>query len=130
LPLNDFTGQLENAYGLAAFIGFISFAIIGMLYKIIPFLIWFGTYSQHIGRAKVPALAEMYSARLQMAGYWTFLAALMVTLIGVMLPNEITVRFGCILFAASLATLAINTGKIFSHYFRPKLSPIVAPKKL
>jgi cbb3-type cytochrome oxidase subunit 1 len=130
LPSNDFTGQLENAYGFASFIGFISLAVIGMLYKIIPFLIWFGTYSQHIGRAKVPALAEMYSARLQMTGYWIFLLALMVTVIGIMLSNEMTVRFGCILFAASLATLAINAGKIFSHYFSPKLSPIVAPKNL
>jgi cbb3-type cytochrome oxidase subunit 1 len=130
LPLNDFTGQLENAYGFVAFIGFISFAVIGMLYKIIPFLIWFGTYSQHIGRAKVPALAEMYSARLQMAGYWSFLAALVATVIGIMLSNEMIARLGCILFAASLAMLAINVGKIFSHYFRPKLSPIVVPKKL
>ena len=55
--------------------GVVALAIIGMLYKIIPFLVWFGVYSKHIGRAQVPALADMYSPRLQMIGYWSFLVA-------------------------------------------------------
>ena len=41
LPLNTFTGQLENLYGFLGLIGVITFAIMGMLYKIIPFLVWF-----------------------------------------------------------------------------------------
>ena len=128
LPLNSFTNQLENVYGFLAFFGVISFAVVGMLYKIIPFLVWFGTYSRHIGLARVPALAEMYSARLQMAGYWTFLAALLATSAGIMSGGGMIVRAGCILLAASLATLAINVGKILSHYFHPRLTPIALPK--
>ena len=27
-------------------------AIIGMLYKIVPFVVWFGCYSAHIGRVR------------------------------------------------------------------------------
>ncbi|MCC6820567.1 MAG: hypothetical protein V9H26_24290 [Verrucomicrobiota bacterium] len=50
LPLNPFTGQLENLYGFLGLMGVVSFAIMGMLYKIIPFLVWFGVYSQHVGR--------------------------------------------------------------------------------
>ena len=68
LPLNTFTGQLENLYGFLGLIGVITFAIMGMLYKIIPFLVWFGRYSRQIGRAQVPSLADLYSARLQAAG--------------------------------------------------------------
>ena len=128
LPLNTFTGQLENAYGFVGIVGVISFAIVGMLYKIIPFLVWFGAYSQHIGRAKIPALAEMYSARLQQIGCWTFLAALPVMTSGILFSNAIAARSGCVLFAASLLTLAINVGKILSHYFHPQLTPLAAPK--
>ncbi len=129
LPLNPFTGQLENVYGFVSLIGVVSLAVIGMLYKIIPFLVWFGAYSKHIGKAQVPALAEMYSASLQLLGYWLFLVALAVTIFGILISSAMIVRIGSVLFAASLTTLAVNVGKILSHYFRPKLTPLVAPKK-
>lgn len=128
LPANEFTGRLEIAYGFLGFIGFVSFAILGMLYKIIPFLIWFGIYSKHIGRAQVPALAAMYSAPLQAAGYWTFLAGLLVTTTAILFAHAVGVRAGCGLLALSLAIFAVNVGKILSHYFHPKLAPLVMPK--
>lgn len=124
LPANQFTAQLESVYGFLGFIGFVSFAILGMLYKIIPFLIWFGIYSKHIGRSQVPALVEMYSAPLQAAGYWTFLAGLLATVTAIGLANATGVRAGCSLLALSLAIFAVNVGKILSHYFRPKLKPL------
>src|SRR5215831_1522514 len=76
LPLTPFTGQLENVYGFLGLIGVVTLAIIGMLYKIIPFLVWFGRYSPQIGRAKVPALADLYSTRLQALGYCSFLVGI------------------------------------------------------
>ncbi|HVU27129.1 MAG TPA: hypothetical protein VHG71_05265 [Verrucomicrobiae bacterium] len=128
LPLNPFTGQLENVYGFVAFVGVISFAVIGMLYKIIPFLVWFGIYSKHIGCTQVPALAEMVSEKLQRLGYGIFLTALAVTIFGILFSNAMAVRIGSAFFAASLTTLALNVGKILSHYFQPKLAPLAAPK--
>ena len=126
LPFNGFTAQLENVYGFLGLFGVVSFAIIGMLYKIIPFLVWFGTYSRHIGRAKVPALAEMYSARLQAAGYWTFQAGLLVTAIAILTANAAGARAGGALLALSLATLALNVGKMLLHGLRPRLIPLAA----
>ncbi|MDE3100440.1 MAG: hypothetical protein KGJ88_13300 [Verrucomicrobiota bacterium] len=128
LPANQFTGQLEIVYALLGFIGFVSFAILGMLYKIIPFLIWFGIYSKHIGRSQVPALAEMYSAPLQAIGYWTFLAGLLATVSATLFASTTGVRIGCGLLASSLAVFALNIGKILSHYFRPKLTPLTLNK--
>ncbi len=124
LPANDFTGRLESAYGFLGFVGFVSFAVIGMLYKIIPFLIWFGIYSKHIGRSRVPALVEMYSAPLQAAGYWIYLAGLAVTMTATLLGSAAGVRAGCGLLTASLAVFAVNVVKILSHYFQPKLTPL------
>ena len=124
LPATQFTGQLETVYGLLGFTGFVSFAILGMLYKIIPFLIWFGIYSKHIGRSQVPALADMYSAPLQAAGYWTYLAGLLATVTAALLASPAGVRIGCSLLALSLGIFAVNVGKILSHFFRPKLTPL------
>ena len=130
LPVTEFTGRLESVYGLLGFLGFVSLAIIGMLYKIIPFLIWFGVYSKHIGCARVPALAEMYSAPLQAAGYWTFLAGLVATVTAMLLASAAGIRVGCGLLALSLAILALNVGKILSHYFHPRLAPLNANKAI
>ena len=121
LPLTAFTMQLENVYGLLALLGLVGLAILGMLYKIVPFLVWFHSYSRHIGRAKVPSLAEMYSVPLQIAGYWSFLAGLAVLCVATVLSNEAGIRWGGGLLALSLAIFAVNMGKILSHFVRPKI---------
>jgi hypothetical protein len=124
LPVNALTMRLENVYGFLGFIGVVSFAIMGMLYKIIPFLVWFGTYSRHIGRAQVPALADMYSARLQVAGYWFFLAGLLTTLVAMAFANAPAVRAGTALLAVGLAVFGINGAKMLRHFVRPQLKPL------
>ena len=124
LPLTAFTGQLENLYGFFGLIGVVTFAIFGMLYKIIPFLVWFGVYSPHVGRAKVPALADMYSAQLQAFGYWTFLAGLATTSAAIVISSTTGVRLGVSLIAISVGALVGNVGKILAHLIRPRLTPL------
>jgi hypothetical protein len=128
LPLNTFTGQLENLYGFLGLCGVVTLAILGMLYKIIPFLAWFGAYSRHVGRAQVPALADMYSARLQTVGYWSFLAGLVVTSVGILFSNAPSVRLGGSLLAMSVLVFATNVGKILTHLARPQLTPLATVK--
>jgi hypothetical protein len=41
------------------FSGFIAYGIIGHLYKIVPFLVWFEKFSPLVGKQKVPMLADM-----------------------------------------------------------------------
>jgi hypothetical protein len=119
LALNTATGQLENLYGFLALLGVISFAILGMLYKILPFLIWFRAYSRKIGLVKVPSLADLYSPRLQKGGYWLFLAGLVVTSIAIILGHAGMVRAGCALLSASLSLFMANCYQMFSHLWRP-----------
>jgi hypothetical protein len=127
LPMSRLTGQLENLYGFLGLIGVITFAIIGMLYKIIPFLVWFGRYSRHIGRARVPSLADLYCARLQAVGYWAYLAGLAVTSAAIVLSNETGVRIGCGFLVLGVTTLALNVGKMLAHFFKPALQPLTLP---
>jgi cbb3-type cytochrome oxidase subunit 1 len=124
LPLTPLTGQLENVYGFAALLGVVSFAIIGMFYKIIPFLVWYGSYSRQIGLSKVPSLADLYSPSLQALGYFTYDAGLAATAIAIVLANAVAVRCGCALLALSLGTLAVNVIKIMSHLAHPRIEPL------
>jgi hypothetical protein len=94
-----------------------------MLYKIIPFLVWFGCYSQQIGHQKVPSLAEMYSSRLQAVGYWTFLAGLAIVCPGILAASELAVRIGCGTLALSVGCFAINLALILSHFAKSRPVP-------
>jgi hypothetical protein len=125
LPLTRLTSQLENVYGFLAFIGVVTFAILGMLYKVVPFLVWYASYSKAIGRSKVPSLADLYSPALQAAGYWIFLAGLLLTSVATALGHEICVRAGCVLLLASVAIFAMNIGNVLTHLVRPRIEPLV-----
>ena len=120
LKLTPFTGQLENAYGFAFLVGVVALAILGMLYKIIPFLVWQARYSPLIGRQKVPALADLYSPRLQVAGYWTFLAGLLAVITATVAGSERAMPWGCGLLLLSLGVFLLNTISILRHLVRPR----------
>lgn len=126
LPLNTFTGQLENVYGFLGLLGVVSLAIMGMLYKIIPFLVWYGRYSRLIGRAKVPSLAELYSIRLQAIGFWALLAGILTICVAALFSSETGVRVGCSSFALGVGTLAINVGIMLTHLIKPRVQPLNA----
>jgi hypothetical protein len=124
LPATALTTQLENVYGFLGLFGVVGFAILGMLYKIVPFLVWFHRYSGEIGRAKVPSMAQMYSEPLQIAGYWTFLGGLIVISVATALGHELGVRGGCVLLAVSLAIFAANMARVLSHWIKPRIQPV------
>jgi hypothetical protein len=124
LPLNAFTGQLENIYGFLGLVGVVSLAIMGMLYKIVPFLVWYRAYSRHIGLARIPALADLYSKPVQIAGYWMYLGGLAATASGMVLQHSHLAQGGCSLLLLSFAALAWNICLMLSHLIWPRLSSL------
>lgn len=124
LPLNEFTGRLENAYGFLALLGVVGLAIVGMLHKILPFLVWFAAYSREVGRSRTPALHDMYSATLQAWSFWLWLGGLAVLLAGILTASTLGTRAGAILLGASLAVFAVNAAAVLRHLFRPRLQPL------
>jgi cbb3-type cytochrome oxidase subunit 1 len=126
LPLTVFTGQLENLYGFLAIAGVISFGIIGMLYKILPFLVWYQSYSRRIGLQKVPSLSELYSASLQAAGYYSYVAGLAVSSIAIVLSSAMLARWGMTLLVASLGVFAVNVAIMLRHLLSPQSQPLTA----
>ncbi len=112
------TGQLENVYGFLAIIGVVTLALMGMLYKIIPFLVWYARYSPEVGHKKTPALNDLYSARLQCWGYWIFISGLGTSLLATGLGNPHWVQAGSSVLVVSFLVFAVNVGSILSHLFR------------
>ena len=124
LPVTMLTSQLENVYGFLAFVGVVSFAIMGMLYKVVPFLVWYARYSKAIGRGKIPSLASLYSSGLQAVSYWLFLSGLVLTTIPTALGHEKGVQAGCLVLLASTLVFVANMGRIHSHLTHPRIEPL------
>jgi hypothetical protein len=70
--VSDLQLQSQTSYALLGFFGFISLFIIGMLYKIIPFLVWYKIYPPLVGRQPVPKLEDLYHRGIQRWGLILF----------------------------------------------------------
>jgi hypothetical protein len=124
LPGTLFTLQLENLYGFLGFFGVVTFGMMGMLYKIVPFLVWIARYSSEVGKSKVPSLAELYSARMQAVSCWLFISGLLAVSWAILMQNQAAMQWCWLLIAGSIAALAVNMGMILRHYFHPNLQPL------
>ena len=125
LPATALTVQLETVYGFLALMGVVGLAIVGMLYRIVPFLVWFATYSAAIGRSKVPSLADLYSPTLQGIGFWLYLAGLAATSVAAALGREVGVLIGCGVLLASVLVFVVNMANVLKHLVRPRLEPLI-----
>ncbi|MFN7140055.1 MAG: hypothetical protein ACK4UN_12040, partial [Limisphaerales bacterium] len=120
LPMNSFVGQLENLYGFIALGGVLTFAIIGMLHKIVPFLVWLKRYSPEIGQRKVPSVADLYSPLLQLVSYWLLLVAFLGNCVAIVCSNPSLVQVSSAFMLLGLLVFSINLGKMLLHLRHPR----------
>ena len=64
--------SLALAYGFVAIVGFISSLIVGEMYKVVPFLVWYHKYSSSAGIDRVPMLSEMINGRIASIEFYLF----------------------------------------------------------
>jgi len=120
--------MLENVYGFLGLFGVVTLAILGMLHKILPFLVWFGVYSPQVGRAQLPLTTQMASERAQVGGLGTYLVGLTVISGAILRESEAGVRVGGAFMLASLLCFGWNVLKVFSHFRNPQIKPLPAVK--
>lgn len=90
-------------YGFTVIFGCITLLVIGMMYKIVPFLVWFHKYSEKVGKEKVPLLKDMFSERIGHVQFWLINIAVPAVMIGLSIENQMIVAGGLgTLFIASL----------------------------
>ncbi len=91
-------------------------AIQGFFYKIATFLVWLNRYAPVAGRGKVPRLEELYSLPLARTGWGAWLAALVVTIGGVLWQASSLATAGGVLAAVGLGCFLGNVVRIASHW--------------
>lgn len=58
------TGAWVTAIVFTALAGWVSFMVVGQIFKIVPFLVWLQRYSDKAGREAVPLVRDLYDPRL------------------------------------------------------------------
>jgi hypothetical protein len=98
--------------GMLWIVGFAMSVINGMLYKIVPFLVWLHLQSRRPARGTIPNTKEIIPDKMARRQLWVHAAALALLLCAALLPNPL-VYLAAIAWCASSALLAWN---VFSAY--------------
>lgn len=106
-------------------VGFITQTIVGVLSKILPFLVWQATFSRMLGSRAVPTLKEMSSEKLQRVGFWLFRAATVVFAVALFWGNRAAITAAGAFLAVSLTPFFVHVVRVLS-FLRPEASASTA----
>ncbi|MCP3671164.1 MAG: hypothetical protein GY814_12175 [Gammaproteobacteria bacterium] len=102
----------EHKYLLSAFwvlfYGLFGFVIIGHLYKIVPFLVWFERFSPLVGKQKVPMLADMVPTRAAGFQFWLSLTGAVICLAGFLGSSDLVFKSGAAFLIMGALVLVHN----------------------
>lgn len=95
--------NLTLIYGYMIILGYLSMLIVGQMYKIVPFLVWYHKYSGKVGIEKVPMLKEMFNEKLAEYEMYLMIVAMLGSIFSLTFHNDIglIVSFS-IMFISSL----------------------------
>jgi len=95
--------RLLLGIGWILFTGYITFIILGHLYKIVPFLVWYERFSPLIGKQKVPMLADMIPVKSAKFQFGFSSSGVIICAIGIILANNEIFKVGVsFLFVGSI----------------------------
>ncbi|MDT3697551.1 MAG: hypothetical protein ROY99_14300 [Ignavibacterium sp.] len=105
--------NLTLIYGYMIIFGYLSMLIVGQMYKIVPFLVWYHRYSSKVGLEKVPLLKEMFNEKIALYGFYFMVTALFGSLFSLTLRNEIGLVISFTLMFLSSLIFSFNMVTIF-----------------
>lgn len=122
--MSDPGSPIRNFYALLALWGVVGIAIIGMMQKILPFLVWYAVYSPHVGRSEVPSLAGMVSLPLQKITFLACLSGLGLTEASIVWNHHPLAVIGVWLWALGMTAWLLNAIRILSHFRHAQAAPL------
>jgi hypothetical protein len=112
-----------TAYGLIIIVGGLSLTVLGMLAKILPFLVWMKAYGPRVGREPVPVATTLSSKSLEHAWLAAHLAGLLGLALGAATSTAWpTCAGGTLLLLAAFLALG-NAARVLLHLRRTPAPP-------
>ena len=116
LPFNSYRMDEVFSY-LFATVFILGFAVAitnGMLYKIVPFLIWLHRFSALVGKVKTPTMKEIVPDSPARKQFYLFVLCLLILLFNSVYPNDIAIRISGVLWILSNAIIIFCLFKAIS----------------
>lgn len=90
--------RLAIVYIILSILGGLSLYVVGMYYKVVPFLAWIARFKGRIGREKVPTVADLYWKRVAEVQLAVMTASIVVLVVGVATGHAMVARTGALGF--------------------------------
>jgi hypothetical protein len=116
------------AYMVLGLGGWVSLTIVGMMLKIVPFLVWYRVYGPRAGTAPVPTLAALSWARAEAAACWLLGGGVIALTLGVAFGEPVVIRAAGLAVAAGALAFAGALAVILAHLVRRHTATSVAPR--
>ena len=113
------------AYGVLALGGWASLTIVGMLLKIVPFLVWYRVYGPRAGRAPVPTLAQLSWRTGEAAAFARLVPGVAARAVTVALGDVIGLRIAGVALALGAIAFASVLAGVLRHLVRTLRQPVV-----
>lgn len=107
--------QMAVGLGYLGAMGWISLLIAGMMYKIVPFLVWYALYREQVGRKKVPLLKDLWSERGGRFAFALLVPGIALTSAGLALTLPLLAQVGAWLAFAGALTFAATIAQVMAH---------------
>ncbi|MGH7669999.1 MAG: hypothetical protein ACRENQ_10965 [Gemmatimonadaceae bacterium] len=98
LALGPAHARLATVYLITGLLGFLVPFVTGLLYEIVPTLAWTTRYGGRLNRGRVPAVADLYSARVARWQLAMYMAGVLLLVAGVASTSAAVARSGALLF--------------------------------
>jgi hypothetical protein len=105
------------AYAVIVLGGWISLTIVGMMLKIVPFLVWYRTYSPRAGREPVPTLAQLSSPRLEGLAYALLTSGVLLVAVTVLVGDAAWIRVASSVLAIGAIVFAAVLARVLGHLY-------------
>lgn len=112
--------RLPWVYGFLLLVGWVLQTVVGILSKILPFLVWQAVYSRGVGLGPVPKIRDLSSESLQAAGFVLFRVATLAMAVALFRGRVGELRWSSVFLAASLLPFAAHVALVVSHLRRPR----------
>jgi hypothetical protein len=112
--------SMTALYGVNLIGGALSAMVLGMVCKIVPFLVWMRVYGPRAGRQPVPLATALGSRPLELSWLALHGAAIAMITLGLAIESLSTLVVGTSLLAASAVTFLGSITRVLAHLWRPQ----------
>lgn len=116
--------RLWTAYGVLAVVGWLVLLVVGVMYKILPFLMWMNLFGPRAAQAGAPTQADLVAPRLVRLSLVLLAPGAWALAGGILAGRAVITVTGALLFLAGAATVVAQYVRILL-LARPR--PVSAP---